>query len=84
MQLQSQVLWLRPNLQKRVEDVWSPIGQQAPTAGQERMWLQVVGDAAPVDIEGATGGASYPAGGSLNKRPPLRDDDDASGPRSPG
>ena len=43
-ELQRQVLRIRPSVQERVEDVRSPVRQQAPAAREERVRLEVVRD----------------------------------------
>lgn len=57
MELQREILRIRPSIQERVEDVRSPIQQQAPTAREERVWLKVVGDSPALDIESSVGRA---------------------------
>ena len=58
MELQREILRIRPSIQERVEDVRSPIQQQAPTAREERVWLKVVGDSPALDIESSVGRAA--------------------------
>jgi hypothetical protein len=55
VELQRQVLRVRASVDEHVQDVRSPIGQQAPTARKERVGLEVVGNSPTLDVEGTVG-----------------------------
>jgi hypothetical protein len=42
---------MRPSVQKRAQHVRRPVREHASTARQERVWLEVVRDAPPLDLE---------------------------------
>jgi hypothetical protein len=51
VQLQRQILAMRPDAHECPQDVRRPLREHASTARQERVWLQVVRNASPLELE---------------------------------